>query len=964
MADMSSPGDSTRDPIDYAFTVAAGSGADDPTVTRAADFSAPDGDALPTVSGYEVLGVLGRGGVGVVYKARQLALNRVVAIKLISGMASAAVLIRFRQEAEAVARLQHPNIIQVFEVGSCPSGSFLALEYVDGGTLKEKVAGVPHPPRDAARAVETLARAVHHAHEHRLIHRDLKPHNVLVTAGGVLKIADFGLARSLDAGDGVTITTDFVGTPAYAAPEQVAAQLGAISPATDVYSLGVILYELLVGRVPFDTGSIPEVLRMVADTEPVSPRRLRPEIPRDLETICLKCLRKEPGKRYASATDLADDLHHFQAGEPISARPVGKLERAARWAKRNPAVAGLMGAVFALLTVVAVVATIAAVRIDQSRETADTNARAAQQAAADEASAKEAAERERDAARKAEREGKEKLLQSFVSEARASRYSRRIGQRFGTLDAVRKATELARELGKPDATFDELRNLAIAALALPDLKPDSVWVRPPSDTGLNWAGPFPDPTYRRVVFIHQQGAIRVCRAGTGPDDCGEIARIPGSGSEVGLQWSADGRFMGALPWQLLPRRLRVWRMDGEQPVLALDVPKDCWGFFFTPDAREIMVMEGEQARTYDLATGQSAREFTLPAGTKLGASHNPVRPELAIGQPTRVAILELPSGKEIGSLPVAGSHLVWHPHGELLTVAAENYVEVWDVARRRRNWRLNHTGGGLYASFNPTGDLLTTTGWAGRQRLWNPYTGREVFSTIGPGAFVHGERLSTRFPAFAADPAGPLTVVEAAREYRTLPVAVGQLGLTGLAGCRIHPNGRLLAVASSAGFGLLDLATGSERAFVRGGACQDVLFEPDGALLVKTATSITRWPVAADPADPTRLRVGPPELISVQAVGESLARSTDGAVLGVSGAPGGAYVWRRDRPYDTILLLHTDCRHLAISPDGKLVATGSWSGRGIKVWEAETGRLIRLPGLCSSGRRTDVSRGHERVPGR
>ena len=248
----------------------------------------------------------------------------------------------------------------------------MALEHVDGGTLKEKVAGVPQPPRDAAQMVETLARAVQHAHEHRLIHRDLKPHNVLMTAGGVPKVADFGLARSLDTGAGITMTTDFVGTPAYAAPEQVATRFGPIGPATDVYSLGVVLYELLAGRVPFDTGAIPEVLRMVTDSEPVAPRRLRPGIPRDRATICLKCVRQEPGKRYASATDLADDLHHFQAGEPIAARPVGKLERAVRWCRRNPAVAALLGAVFTLLTLVAVGATVAAVRIDDVPASAPT----------------------------------------------------------------------------------------------------------------------------------------------------------------------------------------------------------------------------------------------------------------------------------------------------------------------------------------------------------------------------------------------------------------------------------------------------------------------------------------------------------------------------------------------------------------------------------------------------------------
>jgi hypothetical protein len=370
---MRTPQDLKRDPSGLAPTRNAESDGSDPTRTRAGNF-APEPEALPSVPGYEVLGELGRGGIGVVYKARQTALNRVVALKLIGGTASTTALVRFRQEAEAVAKLQHPNIIQVFEVGACPAGSFLALEYVDGGTLKEKVAGVPQPPRDAALLVETLARAVQHAHDHRLIHRDLKPHNVLLTTGGVPKVADFGLARSLDLGVGITVTTDFVGTPAYAAPEQVAQRFGPVGPATDVYSLGIVLYELLTGRVPFDAQSIPEVLGMVAESEPFAPHRLRPGLPRDLETICLKCLRKEPEKRYVSAAALADDLHHFQVGEPISARPMGKLERAGRWCKRNPAVATLLAVVFVLLSLAAGGATVAALWINAARRDADRNA--------------------------------------------------------------------------------------------------------------------------------------------------------------------------------------------------------------------------------------------------------------------------------------------------------------------------------------------------------------------------------------------------------------------------------------------------------------------------------------------------------------------------------------------------------------------------------------------------------------
>ncbi|HJZ58416.1 MAG TPA: serine/threonine-protein kinase, partial [Gemmataceae bacterium] len=391
---------------------AVGAGATGPSKPGAADTWA----GPPDIPGYEIAGEIGRGGMGVVYKALHLALNRVVALKLIadSPAVSPARLVRFRQEAEAVARLQHPNIVQIYEVGAAAGCAYLALEYVDGGTLKEKVAGVPQSTRDAARMVETIARAVHHAHERRIVHRDLKPGNVLLTAGGVPKIADFGLARFLDAGVGVSQTTDFLGTPAYSAPEQVQNRTADVGPTTDVYTLGATLYELLTGRVPFDSGSVPDTLRAVVERDPVPVRRLRPDCPRDLETIALKCLQKEPRKRYHSAADMADDLHRFLADEPIQARPVGPLGRLGRWARRNPQVAGLLGAVAGLLVVIAVGGVALSLRLGAALRQSESDRTQSEKD-------RDQAEKDRDAAQSAQREARERLLESQVAEARARR---------------------------------------------------------------------------------------------------------------------------------------------------------------------------------------------------------------------------------------------------------------------------------------------------------------------------------------------------------------------------------------------------------------------------------------------------------------------------------------------------------------------------------------------------------------
>jgi len=307
-------------------------------------------ETLPSVPGFEIQALLGRGGMGVVYKAQHLALKRLVALKMVRAGAHAGPQerARFKSEAEAVARLQHPNIVQIFEVGEHNGLSYCALEYVEGGSLDRKLAGGPLLPREAAALVRTLAAAMHLAHSRNVVHRDLKPANVLLTADGVPKVSDFGLARQLDADSDQTGTGAVMGTPSYMAPEQACGQTHAAGPAADVYALGAILYACLTGQPPFHGTTLLETLEQVRSWEPVPPSRRQPQVPHDLDTICLKCLAKEPEKRYASARELAEDLERFLQGLPIRARPVGLRERAWRWCRRNPVVASLAAVIFLL----------------------------------------------------------------------------------------------------------------------------------------------------------------------------------------------------------------------------------------------------------------------------------------------------------------------------------------------------------------------------------------------------------------------------------------------------------------------------------------------------------------------------------------------------------------------------------------------------------------------------------------
>jgi eukaryotic-like serine/threonine-protein kinase len=339
---------------------------------------------LDQVAGYKILKVLGQGGMGVVYKARQRGLKRIVALKMIvaGGHQGSADLARFRSEAVAVADLQHPNIVQIYEVGEDNGHPFFSLEYVAGGSLAKKISGTPRPPREAAQLVRALADGMEYAHQRGIIHRDLKPANVLLTESGEPKVSDFGLVKRLEDDAGQTQSGSILGTPSYMAPEQAEGKIKEIGPRTDIYALGGILYELMTGRPPFRAASVLDTLQQVRTQDPIPPSQFHPKVPRDLETICLKCLQKDPAKRYASAADLGEDLRRFLSGESILARPVSRAEWFWRLCLRNPRVAAL-SAILAILVVAWAASSTLLYRLARANErTALANAASASQNAA------------------------------------------------------------------------------------------------------------------------------------------------------------------------------------------------------------------------------------------------------------------------------------------------------------------------------------------------------------------------------------------------------------------------------------------------------------------------------------------------------------------------------------------------------------------------------------------------------
>ena len=584
------------------------------------------------VPGYQVVEELGRGGMGVVYKATQLSLKRPVALKMILAGQYAGVqdLLRFRTEAEAVACLQHPNIVQIYEVGICDRLPFLALELVEGPSLAQQIAGRPQPPRQAAMLIETLARAIDHAHQRGVVHRDLKPANVLLTAEGTPKISDFGLAKQIETGSCQTRTGAIVGTPDYMAPEQAAGRVRDVAEAADIYALGAVLYESLTGRAPFNAPTALETLQQVVTHEPVPPRRVQPKLPRDLETICLKCLRKEPGRRYATAAELADDLRRFLQDEPIRARPVGRGERSWRWCRRKPALAALIATISFMLLAVAIGGPIAALSMRQQRNTAIAN---------------------EDKAVAAERERTEQLRESYLAQARAGRLSGQIGGRLVGLEVLKKAAAIRPSL--------DLRSEAIGCMLFADLGPEkTVLADARPHVNIAW-----DARLERFAESDPRGNIVVRRVA----DNQQVLRLAGPGEPAwAIRFSPDGRYLAA---RHHPGRrddlshAYVWNLSDEKTIAQgpLKFPGAACSFY------------PGRARLAAAAEGQP---FLL--GERLGDADNVAQIAVAAAD-GKIMLHDLVSGEAPavladGPLPHA---IAFDPTGERLAVSTLARPEVY-----------------------------------------------------------------------------------------------------------------------------------------------------------------------------------------------------------------------------------------------------------------------------------------------
>ncbi len=933
--------------------------------------------ALRQVGDYRILREMGRGGMGgIVYEAEQVPLGRRVALKVLPPHIAAdyPTLERFRREARSAAKLHHTNIVPVFDVGRDGDTFYYAMQLIQGQGLDQIVeellllrdrqrresrrwpsdldetqwggtvrpdadrlaqsllTGCFHIEREAAEVTETsqpslpaapssavlpgqaelssvrsncphyfrsvarlgyqIATALAYAHARGIIHRDIKPSNLLLDAAGVVWITDFGLAKTQE--NSLTNTGDIVGTLRYMAPERFQ---GNCDERADLYGLGLTLYEMLVLRPAFDSRDRLRLIDEIKNSDPPRPRSMDHRISGDLETIVLKSIHKEAKQRYQSADDMAEDLRRFLADEPIKARRASRLTKLRLWGRRNPAVASLMATVFLLLLSLTLVSVAAAFYLKKKS----------------------------DALAEAEEDRTEKLYQSLVAQANASRHSRQVGQRFITLDAVRRAVDLVRERHMPEERLNELRNLAIGALMLPDFRTLRTLEAFPGGTSC-WGS---DDQLRRYARGDLEGNISLRWIDTGE----EIARLEGWRHDFWLGFSPGGRFLLAND----EHRFRVWDLSVSPPLQVLEGENH--NYTFHPDGRHLLMGQGSGSMSlHDLADAQQ-KPLVLMARQSPYA-FDPAGNRLAAFDAGKVYILDAKTGKELSSIPEAGLAVAWHPSGNYLAlVCAAHEIHVWDLIRSKRMSVLKgwHNGG-LHLAFTPDGERLLSNGWENVTRVWDWRTGRQLLQMKGRSSLCC--RADGRL---LASEGSRLSLIEltTGREFRSLVQQSNAGNDVDYWGICVHPGGRLAVAAMADAARLFDLDTGEEVAALPAPGFGN-LFQGKDALLTNGTAGLFRWPIQVDRVKPNRWRIGPPKQLHY---GTKSVINCDkrGEIIGQSMRLGANVV--RPGKGTTFLGPQPDTRCVAISPDGKYAATGSHLGdEGIGVWDTETGRLLhRIP---------------------
>lgn len=902
---------------------------------------AADGDPRERIGGYEVLDEIGRGGMGVVYTARQTGLDRIVALKVISTGTGANMEAesRFRREAQTAARLRHPHIVTVYESGRDAGCSFFSMDFVAGGDLAQAMRAETFTPRRAAELLQKVAAGVDHAHAAGVLHRDLKPSNILLD-GGEPRIADFGLATLLEPGGDLTVVTGLLGTPHYLAPEAFLHGSDAMTGATDIYALGAILYELTTGRRPFAGASVGQLSQLVPWQEPPAPRLLNPLLPRDLETICLKCLAKEPTQRYASAQDLATDLGHFLADEPIQARPPSALERFVHFCRRRPAVAA-MWVLLATLVLVSAASTVVVW--------------------------------------KANHRATEQLRSALLAQAKAAQLTGRIGQRFDALAALAKAAGI-----RPGG---DLRDAALTALALPDARYSDVW-RPRFAV----ASPLTfDPSLERYVVEAAECQLTLNRR----RDHVELRKYtppPGRPRPLYIApFSPDG---GHFAVRFADGSAAVYDTARSEPrfVLTGRPVRQALVFFtfdfcLTPDGRELVLALPEGGVSFhDARDGRETGRIgsdTVPV--IVSVSPDGRRVALVGRRSETVEIYEREGGQISLRLrhPAPVANCIWRPDGrELATGCSDYHIHLWDAASGSERVLLRgHEQVPSGLAYRADGALLASSARDLTLRLWDTADGRSVLMV----PYVAGGA------ALGFSPAGStLSFSSQDWEVATLELAFGDVRasiwrsapgdyadevfcldtttddrlvvLASRSGIRLFAadSGKLLADLRQAPGALRREFSADVQSEANLGARSDdtaAQFSPAADALVYSVGGSGTWRRTLRWTSARALQIGPAVrlderrglMVTAVSAGPTArmlllgARAPLASVVNLAGD---------ERPHDIPLAgIPSDG---GFSPDGKAVLTADFPGSvarasDVRFWDAKSGKLIKDMGLGAGG---------------